>query len=197
MGPVIDPATIDLTDLLERWLDPGPRVPVPAGAPLPPQLRAWFEATSRWPEVRTAGLRIHEPEEARAAFMTDPTGDTVWSFDPSDPETVHAGGRRVAEGLTELLVHVTLKAVILLAPGRRMAARVPDTDLPALLAPMELIAFKGLDWPRPGRRMFAGDGLLAETGPAFRQAGHSTVAIGATSEAALSYVDTIPGVHWV
>ncbi|MGW9210956.1 hypothetical protein ACWGR4_28700 [Embleya sp. NPDC055664] len=143
------------------------------------------------------------------AFMEDPTGDWIWVFDPSQPNVVYEGEpggglQRTTEDLMEMLVHVTVKSVIVLSNYGRLGAQVPNESLPRILDSMERIGFSGWKWPRPGYRVFAKNGLLVEVGPAvdpqapwLDRGGYSTVRIAALNDSDLAYLDVFSTVAWI
>lgn len=215
-GQMINPADIDTSDLLSRWRGPA-RLPALQLAEYPPDLPAplseWYALTSCWPEVRSAGTRIYDPSRIRmdadrVAFMEDSTGDWIWMFDSNQPDVVYEGEpggglNRTTEELAELLVHATVRSVILLSGFGRLGAQVPDEALSQILDPMESVGFGGWKWPRPGYRIFASDRLLAEVGPAVdlqapwrSRAGYSAVRIAGLSDSDLTYVDSLSKVTW-
>lgn len=214
---MINPSDIDLFDLLGRWRGAG-RLPtaqpedLPLGLPVP--LVEWYRITSGWPEVRSAGTKIYEPSSVRVGvdrvpFMEDLTGDWVWVFDPSQSNVVYEGdpGGRLSEspeGLAELLLHATMRSIILLSGSSRLGAQVPDVELPRILDGLKRVGFGGWKWPRPGYRLFVSDNLLAEVGPAVDPAApwlsrpeYSAVRIAGLSGCDLSYLDSFATVSWI
>ncbi|MFC9801420.1 hypothetical protein ACFWGE_09315 [Streptomyces bacillaris] len=214
---MISPSEIIPSALLSRWLDPASadmvdQEELPPGLPNP--LREWYTLTSHWPDIRSAGTRILKPSriqlnENRVAFMEDPTGDWTWAFDSNHPNVVYEGESNStltpgSEDLQELLAHVTVRSIILLANSSRLGTQVPDEVLPEILSPMEAIGFGGWKWPRPGYRVHAAESLLAEVGPAIdpqapwlNRTGYSTVRIAGLGGSDLTYLDShLPGT-WI
>ncbi|GGR19787.1 hypothetical protein GCM10010251_39970 [Streptomyces aurantiogriseus] len=145
----------------------------------------------------------------QVAFMEDLTGDWIWAFDPNQSNVAYEGDsignlNRTPEGLAELLVHATVRSVILLSNSGRLGAQVPNEALPQVLNSMECVGFGGWKWPRPGYRIFMADSLLAEVGPAvdpqapwLSRAGYSAVRIAGLSDSVLTYLDSFSTVTWI
>ncbi|MFI7367262.1 hypothetical protein ACIBO4_34450 [Streptomyces sp. NPDC050149] len=141
--------------------------------------------------------------------MEDSTGDWVWAFDPDQPDVVYEGEstralHRSPEDLAELLVHATVRSVILLSGSGRLGAQVPDEALPQILDPLECVDFGGWRWPRPGYRIHVANDLMAEVGPAvdpqapwLNRAGYSAVRIAGLHDSDLDYLDSFPMVTWI
>lgn len=214
---MINPSDIDVLDLLSRWRGPG-QLPMVRLGDLPPNLpaplREWYRLTSCWPEVRTASTKIYEPSRVRVGadrvvFMEDLTGDWVWAFDSGQPNAVYEGDPsngldRTSEDLAELLLHATVRSVILLSGSSRLSAQVADEQLPQILNSMEGVGFGGWNWPRPGYRIFASSNLLAEVGPAvdpqapwLNRDGYSAIRVAGLSGADLSYLDSFSTISWI
>src|SRR4051812_6794963 len=212
---MIDPMSIDLPDFLSGWYGPPSR---PAAhlsntcSWLPSSLRAWHELSSQWTTPLTTIKKMVTPEsiaplEDRAVFMKD-AGDAIWAFDINDPSTVYEGQllegwTPSVENLSEFLIHNALNEAAFNAISRRAHEQVDEAFLDEVLDPMTEVSFGGWQWPRPGHRIFLGDGLVADIGPAMEdhapwgnKPGFSEVQIGSNDPALLSYVDQIQGVDW-
>jgi len=214
---MLDPLRIDLPEFLTSWYGPpenGPGRPAAEASRLPGPLREWFALADRWPGLRAGPSRVYEPsrirvEDGRAVFLEDPTGDWRWSFDAREQRRVYEGepGRPwhdVREELPEFLVHLTLAETVASAGSGRLFDQAPDETLPVLLAPMREVAFGGWRWPRPGYRIFLGDSLVANVGPAVdprapwqNRAGYSAVRITAARPPALGYLDGAAAGTWI
>jgi hypothetical protein len=145
--------------------------------------------------------------EGKAIFMAD-AGDAIWAFDVDDPSRVyegqlHEGWMESSERLSEFLIHNALNDAAFNAISRRACEQVEEAHLDQILAPMTEVSFGGWQWPRPGHRIFLGDGLLADVGPAMEdrapwgnKPGFVEVQIGSNNPALLSYMDEMPGIDW-
>ncbi|MFD8810172.1 hypothetical protein ACFV23_01380 [Streptomyces sp. NPDC059627] len=213
---MINPMDIDLLDFLNRWYG----APTQAVTPLPPAchwlpapLRAWYEASSQWDRPLMTIKEMNAPEEIasldkKAIFMTDP-GDAIWAFDVEDPSIVwegqmHEGWTQSAERLPEFLVHNALNEAAFNAAVRRSWDQVEVSRLEEILAPMTEVSFGGWLWPRPGHKIYLGEGLLADVGPAVAdrapwgdKPGFADVQIGSVDSDRLSYIDSIPNIDWI
>ncbi|MEU9450635.1 hypothetical protein [Streptomyces sp. NPDC048277] len=213
---MIDPADIDISNFLTKWYG------VPDSkeqershcAWLPDPLRSWYDLIGRWTKFLSAGVRIYDPQQIRvdkgkAVFMADSTGDWFWAFDAKDLKTVYEAELRgewrlIPESLPEFLVHLTLMVAADTANCARLCSQVSNETLPAVLVAMEEIGFGGWRWPRPGRRMFMSEKLIANVGPAmdFRapwrnREGFSSVGISGINQQDLEYLDGITSIKWV
>ncbi|WP_433405452.1 hypothetical protein [Streptomyces sp. CA-146814] len=214
---MINPAEIDLSSLLARWLGPARFTAVQLEElppTLPAPLRDWYTLTSPWLEVRSAGTRIYEPaciqgKAGRVAFMEDPTGDWTWAFDSHQPNKTYEGESKsslipCSETLPELLTHATVRSIILMAHSSRLGTQVSDEDVLRILNPIKIIGFGGWGWPRAGYQVYAADKFLMEVGPAIdpqapwlNRAGYSAVRIAALNDSDLAYLNEYPTGTWI
>ncbi|CAM5580351.1 hypothetical protein STENM36S_08545 [Streptomyces tendae] len=142
-----------------------------------------------------------------AVFMED-HGYHEWAFGINSPDKVferESGNpwEELSEPLSEFLIHNAIHEAAYASDFWRSCTQVPDSKLPEILAPMQMISFKDWTWPRPKQRIFMGDGLLANIGPAMEdhspwsnRAGYVEVQAGATDPAHLEYLDSIPEIQW-
>ncbi|MGW2883427.1 hypothetical protein ACWDBP_46235 [Streptomyces sp. NPDC001233] len=212
---MIDPKSIDLPSFLSSWYGPPsrPATPLPDTCSwLPAPLREWYEVSSQWTTPLTTLKRMRTPEnivalEDKAIFMAD-AGDAIWAFDVDTPSRVyegqiHGGWTESTEDLPEFLIHNALHEAAFNATSRRACEQVEEERLDEILAPMTEVSFSGWQWPRPGHRIFLGDGLIADVGPAMEdhapwgnKPGFTEVQIGSNNPALLSYVDEMSGIDW-
>ncbi|NEE48501.1 hypothetical protein G3M55_28345 [Streptomyces sp. SID8455] len=141
--------------------------------------------------------------------MEDPTGDWTWEFDSHRPNDTYEGESKSSlnpssETLPELLVHATVRSIILMAHSSRLGTQVPDEDALEILNPMEIVGFGGWGWPRPGYQVYAADNLLAEVGPAIdpqapwlNRAGYSAVRIAGLRDSDLTYLNEYSAGTWI
>jgi hypothetical protein len=156
--------------------------------------------------------RMRAPEkiaaaEGKAIFMTD-AGDAIWAFDVDNPSKVyegelHEGWLESAELLPEFLIHNALNEAAFNAASRRSCEQVAEEHLDEILAPMTEVDFAGWRWPRPGHKIFLGEGLIADVGPAMEdrapwgnRIGFAEVQIGSLNSTLLAYVDALSDIEW-
>ncbi|MFD9328336.1 hypothetical protein [Streptomyces sp. NPDC060065] len=214
---MIDPATIDVPEFLERWYGQPDR---PSGTLpttcdwLPAPLKEWHSLASRWSTPLMTVNRMIAPEQVKAGedstavFMEDATGDWRWAFDTTDPDVVHEAElyepwQRCAESLPELLTHSALYEATYTGSSWRECAQVEEHRLDSVLAPMTQIAFGGWGSPRPGGRIFMSDTLVAATGPAMapgspweNRPGYGEVRVATTEPGRLAYLDDMTDIPW-
>ncbi|GAA4119381.1 hypothetical protein GCM10022284_75100 [Streptomyces hundungensis] len=212
---MINPMSIDLPGFLGDWYGPPcrPVAPLPESCSwLPAPLRGWHEVSSQWLAPLMTIKRMLAPEsivalEGKAIFMAD-AGDAIWSFDVDCPSRIyegrlHEGWTRSSENLTEFLIHNALHEAAFNAKSKRACEQVELVHLDRILAPMSEVSFGGWGWPRPGHKIFLGDGLIADVGPAMEDRapwgnkdGFVEVQLGGNEPDRISYVDQISDIHW-
>jgi len=216
-GLVIDPASIDIVDLLVRWYGPPTASVQPLSveaAWLPVPLKEWYRLVPDTFKVQSGGHQMYEPslvriDRGKAVFMEDPTGDWLWAFDPDEPNRVYERAvdddwNEVPLDLVDFLKYVTIGNIITLCDFGRACTHVPAETLPAIIEPMEEAGFgEGSKWPRPGQRLFMNDSLLAKVGPAVNplapwqnRPGYVAVRVAAVEPSNLGYLDLIP-LEWI
>lgn len=212
---MIDPMSIDLPSFLSSWYGPPSQPATPLSdrcSWLPTPLKEWFGISSQWTTPLMTLKIMHAPEsivalEGKAIFMAD-AGDAIWAFGVDSPSRVyegqlHEGWIESNEKLSEFLVHNALNEAAFNATSRRACEQVEEVHLDQILAPMTEVSFGGWQWPRPGHRVFLGDGLVADVGPAMEdhapwgnKPGFAEVQIGSSNPELLSYLDEMPGIDW-
>lgn len=209
---MIDPSSIDLDDLLTRWLGaPAPATrPQPSQAeqsfPLPSALLRWYVLASQWPVLASGGHRVYEAgaireEDGMAIFMEDSTADWFWAFDSVSGELIFESPRNgawesVPESMTELIRHLALIEIIPSVYPGKLCTKIAANPLARVLDPLTQVAFGGWRWPGSGHKVYIGESLLAYVGSSIAP-GYSSVRIVAIDDDALSYLDDIPGVSWI
>ncbi|MFF8947000.1 hypothetical protein ACF1A5_33030 [Streptomyces sp. NPDC014864] len=212
---MIDPSSIELDQFLTTWYGPPSRKEAVAPEQyrgLPSPLQAWHTLAARWSRPLIRNKKLLAPNEittkdGKVLFMVDP-GDAIWGFDPESPTTVYEGrlyGEWVplSESFTEFLIHNAMNEATHAAPHTKSCESVKNEHIARIVAPMTEVNFGGWYWPRPGHRIFVGEGLIADIGPAMEdqepwgdKPGYSEVQIGATTASNLSYLDDIPETDW-
>lgn len=212
---MIHPDAINLPDFLCDWYG----LPIMAAQPLPANcswlpgpLREWHALSSQWDAPLVTVKRMIAPEEIQAegrfaTFMED-QGGQIWAFDTENPMVVYEGQyregwRKAKERLPEFLIHNALHEAAHSAEHWRSSGGFEDAHLSAVLAPMAEVAFGGWGWPGPGHRVFLGEGLVADVGPAMEESapwgersGYVEIQIGAKSPELLEYLDEIADIEW-
>ncbi|GGQ88612.1 MULTISPECIES: hypothetical protein [Streptomyces] len=213
---MIDPMQIDLPAFLRNWHGPSDAPVTPLASSyswLPAPLREWYELSSRWstPLITLKEMFTPDqiqPERGRAIFMQD-YGDQAWAFEVNEPSVVLEGQpdgswKRSAESLPEFLVHNAIHESAYNTPFWRACNDVPDSRLPEILATLQEVSFGGWLWPRPGHKIFLGEGLIANVGPAMEDRapwgnvpGYWEVQIGAIDAIRLDYLDGMHDIRWM
>ncbi|MFJ3235822.1 hypothetical protein [Streptomyces sp. NPDC086787] len=208
--------SVNMTQFLTSWYgspDASPSRLPGSYAWLPEPLKDWHELSSQWTRPLMTLRRMKEPNEIavgddKAIFMTD-AGDEVWAFDPDSPMDVYEGWLyegwgKCAEGLPEFLIHNALNEAAYNAISRRACDEVEEGILSEILAPMTEISFRGWRVPRAGHRVFMGDALIADVGPALQnhapwglRSGYVQVQIGSKGPDPMAYLDKLPGLDWL
>ncbi|MCX5338237.1 MULTISPECIES: hypothetical protein [unclassified Streptomyces] len=211
---MIDPRGINLSEFITKWYGPpdnGKRH-TEGYSHIPTPLAEWHDLAAQW-SIDLVTLKKFTPlaeitvRDGKAVFASDPS-DAIWAFDPVSPMDVFEGRLygewvKLTERLPEFLAHNLLGETAYNAPNVRFCDSVQNGRISEVLAPMTEVSFGGWNWPGPDYRIFLGDGIIAEVGPALKDgaaltdiSGHSEVHVGAISESALSYLSEIPGTDW-
>ncbi|WP_328759274.1 hypothetical protein [Streptomyces sp. NBC_00271] len=213
---MIDPVSVDLAQFLTSWYGPPDASSSRLSGPhawLPEPLKDWHELSSQWTRPLMTLRRMRAPkeitiEDGKAIFMTD-AGDEVWAFDPGSPTDVYEGQLyeewgKCAESLPEFLTHNALNEAAHNATSRRVCDEVKEELLSEILAPMTEVSFRGWRVPRAGHRVFMGDSLIADVGPALQdhapwglKSGYVQIQIGSKEPAAMTYLDKISNLDWL
>lgn len=139
----------------------------------------------------------------KMVFLSDPS-DAIWGFDPDDPQNVYEGRlygdwRRLTEAWPEFLIHNAIGEAVYNAPFAKTCDSVENGRVPEVLAPLTEVVTGAWNWPDSGHRLFMGQNIIAEVGPAINggapiedMSGYSEVQVGATSASALAYLNAIP-----
>ncbi|GAA0977902.1 hypothetical protein Q7689_01180 [Nocardiopsis tropica] len=205
---MIDPKTIDLTDLLATWYG----APVRSATPLPDSciwlpesLKDWHALARRWDTRINHMTSMISPEQIRttggkAIFMVDATGDWRWCIDPNEPDSVfdaelYEPWERSTEQLPEFLVHNTVKEFIYGASAKMWTLNAPGEAVKEILSPLEEVAFGAWNWPAPGCRIFMGGDTLAQISPTHHK-DFWEVDVATPNFADLSPFEKISGVDW-
>jgi hypothetical protein len=212
---MISPDEIDLPAFLTEWHGPptGPVKPLPSSCSwLPTPLKDWYELSSQRSTELVVVKEMITPSDIHsdghvAVFMED-HGDHEWAFGINSPDKVFEREsddpwEELSEPLGEFLIHNAVHEAAYASDFWRSCTQVPDSKLPEILAPMQMISFNDWNWPRPKQRIFMGDGLLANIGPAMEdhspwrnRVGYVEVQAGATDPAHLEYLDSITEIQW-
>jgi hypothetical protein len=211
---MIDLPSIDLAQFIANWYGP-PDQPTNRALGcdhLPAPLRAWYDLAATYSAPLLGIKRFLPPADislrnGKMVFLTDP-GDAIWGFDPRDPMSVYEGRLyadwgRLSEPLPEFLIHNTLGEAVYNAPFAKSCDSVENAKIMEILAPMTEVATGAWKWPDSGHRLFMGQNVIAEVGPAISggtpledSSGHSEVQVGALTPSTLAYLDEIPEIDW-
>ncbi|MFF1483894.1 hypothetical protein ACIGZH_08465 [Streptomyces sp. NPDC058319] len=152
-----------------------------------------------------ASIEVWLDEMSSLVPRFDP-GSAIWGYDPDFPMDVYEGilhGEwvKLSETLPEFLVHNALGEAIYNAPFARYGGSVENARVADVVAPLVEVAIGAWSWPDAGHRIFMGEGILVEVGPAIHNgatlddsSGFSEVQAGSTVPSGLAYVDGIPGI---
>lgn len=177
---------------------------------LPAPLHAWYDLAAKYSASLLGVKRFVRPDEislrnGKMVFLSDPS-DAIWGFDPGDPMSVYEGRlygdwEKVPESLSEFLIHNALGEAVYNAPITKYGGSVQNSKIHDVLAPMTEVAIGAWNWPDSGHRLFMGQGIIAEVGPAINAgaplddpSGYSEVQVGAVTSSALAYLDEFPGI---
>jgi hypothetical protein len=210
--PVIDLHSIDLPGFIENWYGP-PDQPAERARDcdhLPEPLHAWYDLAAKY-SARLLGVkRFLRPAEiglrsGKVVFLSDPA-NAIWGFDPDDPMRVYEGQLygdwvKLSEALPEFLIHNALGEAVYNAPFTKYGGSVANAKVSDILAPLTEVAIGAWNWPDSGHRLFMGQGILVEVGPAISGgaplsdlSGYSEVQVGASTPSTLAYLEEIPGI---
>ncbi|MGW0087157.1 hypothetical protein [Streptomyces sp. NPDC003393] len=209
---MIELRSIDLPAFITDWYGPPDR---PAERALgcdhlPEPLHAWHDLAAKY-SVRLLGVKQFLPpadislRNGKMVFLSDPA-NAIWGFDPGDPMSVHEGELygdwvQLSESLPEFLIHNALGEAVYNAPFTRYGGSVENARVPDVVAPLTEVGIGAWNWPDSGHRIFMGQGIILEVGPAIDHgaplddlSGRSEVHVGAKTPSALTYLDEIPGI---
>ncbi|WP_159072830.1 hypothetical protein [Streptomyces glaucescens] len=212
---MIDLSRINIAEFIADWYGPPDR-PTERALEcdhLPEPLRAWYDLAATYSIPLLGIKRFADPinidiRNGKMVFLFDPS-DAIWGFDPADPMSVYEGRlygdwEKLSEPLPEFLVHNALGEAAYNAPFTKYCGTVANARMNDVLAPMTEVATGAWNWPDSDHRLFMGQGIVAEVGPAIDggapmddQSGYSEVQVGATTPAALSFLNAISGIDWL
>ncbi|MFF8632383.1 hypothetical protein [Streptomyces werraensis] len=211
---MIQLSSINLAEFVSTWYGPPDRPGNRASGceHLPDELRDWHNLAATY-STRLLGIKkFLAPSDIRLhsgklVFLVDPS-DAIWGFDPDDPKSVYEGRlygswRKLSESFSEFLVHTAIGEAAHNAPHTRYCGAVNNSTAMDILAPMTEVAIGVWNWPDVDHRLFMGQGIIAEVGPAIyngaplgNRGGFSEFQVGAVTSAALDYLEDIPGTEW-
>ncbi|MFH7340598.1 hypothetical protein [Streptomyces sp. KHY 26] len=203
-------SSIDLPRFMADWYGPPDR---PAERALdcdhlPAPLHAWYDLAAKY-STSLLGIKRFTPpnriglRNGKLVFLSDP-GDAIWGFDPNEPMSVYEGSlygewAKVPESLSEFLVHNAIGEAVYNAPVTKYGGSVENSRVRDVLASLTEVAIGAWSWPDVGHRLFMGQGVIVEVGPAIDNgallddlSGYSEVQVGAITSSRLAYLDEFP-----